>query len=174
MKTKYIWIFIAVVAAIFSAIYLWPHPIGYIKIDAGVANAALLLRSSLVRRTTVTSGALPVTVGAKSYYPEHLLLTGEQSGDKYQIVSKGPWGQLTIISVKKDETTALKLGPPLLVKPNVTSRGSLVLIDFSIIGQADEQYGNVITKNGRTASTPELKIIDEAGNTLAAGKFEYG
>lgn len=174
MKTKYIWILIAVIAAVFLAIYLWPHPIGYIKIDAGGANAALLLRSSLVRRTTVTSGALPVTVGAKSYYPEHLLLTGEQSGDKYQIVSKGPWGQLTIISVKKDKTTILKLGPPLLVKTNVRHINSQALINYSIIGQAGEQYGNIITKNDRRASTPGLKIIDEAGNTLAAGKFEYG
>jgi hypothetical protein len=29
-------------------------------------------------------------------------------------------------------------------------------------------------KNGKRLPTPKLKIIDETGNVLASGKFEYG
>lgn len=170
MKTKYKWILIAVVVAVFLAIYLWPRPIGYIKIDANDATATLQISRSLLSKSTVTSGAKPSVVRAGLYRTQRLQIRGEQNGNTYQIESRKHWN----IKVKNNETTALRLGPPLLVKPNVTSRGSLVLIDFSIIGQAGEQYGNVIKKNGRTASTPELKIIDEAEKTLAAGKFEYG
>jgi hypothetical protein len=173
MKTKYILISIAIIAAGLS-FYFWPRKIGYIKIDANGASATLQLRRGLFIKTTITSDRQPAAVRAQLYYPARLHLIGKQAGDTWQIDSRGPWGQLANIRIKNNETTALRLGPPLLFKPNVTNRDSQVLIGFSIIGQAGEHYGNVITKNGWRVLTPELKIIDEAGNTLAAGKFEYG
>jgi len=174
MKRKYIWISIAIVATACLAFYFWPRQIGYIKIDASGATATLQLRGGLFSKKTVTSGAQSAAVRAGLHDPQRLYLRREQNGDTWQIDSRGPWGKLARIKVEKNETTVLKLGPPLLIKPGVSSRGSQVLIDFSIIGQAEERYGNVITKNGRRASTPGLKIMDKAGNVLAAGKFEYG
>ncbi|MCJ7777893.1 MAG: hypothetical protein MUP16_06225 [Sedimentisphaerales bacterium] len=94
MKTKYIWILIAVIAAVFLAIYLWPHPIGYIKIDAGGAYAALQVRCDLFRSATFTSGAEAVTVGANTYHPKNLQIMGKRNGDTWQIESSGPWGEL--------------------------------------------------------------------------------
>jgi len=174
MKKKNIWIFIVIVAAACLVFYFWPRQIGYIKIDASGASATLQLRGGLFSKKTVTSGAQSAAVRAQWHHPQQLQLRGTQNGDTWQIDSRGPWGKLNSIKVRKDETTLLKLGPPLLIKPGVSSRGSQVLIDFSITGRAGERYGSVITKNGRRVSTPGVKIMDETGNILAAGKFEYG
>ncbi len=175
MKKRNIFlIFVAIVAAVCLTFFFWPWGKGYIKIDASGAAATLRLQHGPFSKTTINSDDQPAAVNVDLYYPQWLQLRGKENGDTWQIESRGPWGRLRNISVNKDETTALRLGPPLLVKSNVTSRGSQVFVGFSIIGQAGEQYGNVITKNGRRASTPESRIIDETGKTLAAGKFEYG
>jgi hypothetical protein len=174
MKTKYIWILLPIIAAVSLAIYLQPQDKGYIKIDANTATAILQFRRGLFSKTTVTSGAQSTKLKAQTYYPHRLYLRGEQNRNKWQLESRGPWGELQDITIKKGQTTVLKLGPPLLIKPNVSKRGTFILIGYSIIGQAGERYGNVITKNRRRVSTPEVKIIDEGGKVLAAGRFQYG
>jgi len=172
MKKKYL--FISIIIAACLAFYFWPRQKGYIEIDTSGIPATLRLHHGPFSRTTVSSDKQPSAIRVDLYYPQLLQLRGGQDGDTWQIDSSGPWGRLENIRVNKNETTVLKLGPPLLVKTNVTNRNSLVLIAFSITGQAGERYGNVITKNGLRASTPELKIIDEAGKVLAAGRFQYG
>jgi hypothetical protein len=172
MKKKYL--FISIIIAACLAFYFWPRQKGYIEIDTSGTHATLRLHHGLFSRTTVSSDKQPSAVRVDLYSPQWLQLRGRQDGDTWQIDSSGPWGRLERIEVRKEETTVLRLGPPLLIKTNVANRGSQVLIAFTIIGQAGECYGNVITKNGRSASTPELKIIDEGGKVLAAGRFQYG
>ena len=175
MKKKGIFlVFVAILAVTFLAFCFWPRDKGYIKIDASGADAALYLRRCLFSRTTVTSGAQSTVVRAQLHQPQRLYLRGKQDSDTWQLNSSGPWGKLGNIRVNRNETTVLKLGPPLIVKTYVTNRNSQVSIDFTIIGQAGERYDNVITKNGRRVSTPAVKIIDEGGKVLAAGRFQYG
>jgi hypothetical protein len=174
MKAKYIWIILSIIAAVSVAIYLQPQDKGYIKIDANKATAILQFHRGLFSKTSVTSGAQATKLKAQRYYPYRLYLREEQDSNRWQLESRGPWGKLKNITIEKGQTTVLKVGPPLLIKANVTNRNSQVLIGFSITGQAGECYDDVITKNGRRASTPRLKIVDEAGNVLVAGKFEYG
>jgi hypothetical protein len=172
MKKKYL--FISIIIAACLAFYFWPRQKGYIEIDTSGIPATLRLHHGPFSRTTVFSSRRPSAVRVDLYSPKWLQLRGRQDGDTWQIDGRGPWGRLERIEVRKDETIVLKLGPPLLIKTNVTNRGSQVLIAFTIIGQAGERYSNVITKNGRRVSTPELKIIDEGGKVLAAGRFQYG
>jgi len=98
----------------------------------------------------------------------------KQGGNTWQIDSRGQWGDLSTIRVKNNSTTVLQLGPPFLIKPKVRKSGSRVSIDFAVIGQASEQYQNVARKNNRSVPAAKAKIIDETGNVLASGKFEYG
>jgi hypothetical protein len=49
-----------------------------------------------------------------------------------------------------------------------------VSIGLSITGQSGERYNPRVIKNGSALEAPKLQIIDEAGNVLASGKFEYG
>jgi hypothetical protein len=176
MKKRDIWISVAIIAAAVLILMLFSGSSGkgQIKIDAGDAVAELQLAGGLFSKATINSGAEPAKVTAQAHRPQQLSLSIKQGGDTWQIESSGPWGKLSTISVNNNETTVLKLGPPFLIKPGVRKSGSNVSIDFAIIGQASEQYQNVVRKNNRTVPAPKATIIDEAGNVLASGRFEYG
>lgn len=176
MKKRNIWISVAIIAAVVLILMLFSGSSGkgQIKIDAGDVIAELQLAGGLFSKATINSGAEPTKLSVRAHRPEQLSLSMKQGGDTWQIDSRGPWGKLSTISVNNNETTVLRLGPPFLIKPGVRKSGSNVLVDFAIIGQAGEQYQNVVRKNNRTVPAPKAKIIDEAGNVLASGGFEYG
>ncbi len=174
MKKRDIWISVAIIAAAVLLLYSYSQGEGRIKIDAGGAVATLQLRSVWFGKATISSGAEPTTVSARVHRPAQLSLSMKQNGNTWRIDSSGPWGKLSKISVNNNDTTVLKLGPPFLIKPGVHKSGSGISIDFAIIGQVSEQYQNVPRKNNRSVPAPKIKIVDEAGNVLATGKFEYG
>jgi hypothetical protein len=97
-----------------------------------------------------------------------------QDGDRWQMVSRGPWGELETIRVEPGISTELKVGPPLTVKTNVATKDEVVSVGLSIFGQAGERYNPGVQKNGQRQPAPELKIVDEAGKVLATGNFAYG
>ena len=172
MKKRDIWISVAIIAAACLAFCFYSQQKGYIRIDG--SGAELQLGSGLFSTTKITSGLQPVALRARGYRPKRLSIAMKENGNTWRIDSRGPWGDLSRVKVKNDETTVLKLGPPLLIKPKVHQSGSRASIDFSIIGQAGEHYGNSIMKNNRRVSAPKLKIVDETGEVLASGKFAYG
>ncbi|OHB59129.1 MAG: hypothetical protein A2173_10655 [Planctomycetes bacterium RBG_13_44_8b] len=172
MKKKYLLVFIIIAACL--AFYFWPRQKGYIEIDSSGIPATLRLHHGLFSRTIASSNKKPSTVKVGFYSPKWLQLRGQKGDDTWRIVSSGPWGKLEQIGVGKGETTFLRLGPPLIVKTNVTKRDSQVSIYFTLTGRVGERYANIITKNGQRAPAPEVKIIDEGGKVLAAGRFQYG
>ena len=174
MKKRYIWISVAIVAAAGLLLFLSLQKKGRIQIDAGGAVATLRLSNSWLRNATINSGARASKVSARIHRPQWLKLSMQQGSDTWQLESRGPWGDLSTITVKNNDTTVLKLGPPFQIKPKVLFTGSKVSIDFNIIGKAGEHYRNVITQNNKRASAPGVKIIDEDGSVLATGKFAYG
>jgi hypothetical protein len=170
MKKKDIWISLTIIVASVSVIYFYTQRKGCIEIDAGTANVSLELRNSLFGSKTIRSDAGPTEVRAIPHRPKILRITGMQDGPAFQLESYGPWGKLSKINVENNKTTVLKLGPPFIIKPAVHRAGPQVrTIDFTIIGQAGEQY-----RVNRSAPVPRIKIIDENGNTLASGKFRFG
>lgn len=172
MKRRDIWISIAIIIAAFLAFHFYTRQEGQIKIDT--KGVEMQLRSGLFSKIRITSGAEPVTVNARVYKPRSISIATKQNGDTWRLNSFGPWGKLAKIRVKNNETTVLKLGPPFTIKPRVAQRGTLVSVGLSIIGQAGEDYGIRVVKNGRRLPAPKVKIVDEAGKTLASGKFAYG
>ena len=172
MKRKDIWISVAIIVVACLVFCFHSRRKGYIRIDG--PGAELQLGSGLFSTTKITSGPNPVALRARAYRPKQLSIAIKENGNTWRIDSRGPWGNLSQIEVKNDQTSVLKLGPPLLIKPKVHRSGSRASIDFSIIGQAGERYGNSIMKNNRRVSAPKLKIVDETGTVLALGKFEYG
>ena len=174
MKKRDIWISVAIIAVAVLLLYLYSQGKGRIKIDAGVAAATLQLRRSWLSKATISSGAEPTKVSSRVHRPAQLSLSMKQGSNTWRLDSSGPWGDLSTIKVTNNNTTVLKLGPPFLIKPKVRKSGSNVSIDFAVIGQASEQYRNSIMQNNRRVPAPKLKIVDEAGNVLASGKFAYG
>jgi hypothetical protein len=50
----------------------------------------------------------------------------------------------------------------------------VVNFNVALVDQADVDYGAGARKDGNRMAAPSVKIVDEAGKTLSAGKFEYG
>ena len=174
MKKRDIWISLAIIAAAVLFLFLSSQKKGLIKFDTGGAVTTMRLSSNWLGNATISSEVQPSIVSARLHRPQWLNVLMQQGSDKWQLESRGPWGELSTIRVKNNETTVLKLGPPFQIKTKALFTGSKVSIDFAIIGQAGEHYRNSIMQNNKRASAPKLKIIDEAGNVLASGKFEYG
>ena len=174
MKKRDIWISVAIIAAAILLLFLYSQGKGHIKIDAGGAVAELELAGGLFNTVTISSQAEPAKINIRTYRPKSLSISMQQGSDNWQINGTGPWGKLSKIRVTNNNTTALRLGPPFLIKPQVRKSGSSVSVNFTIIGEASEQYQNFARKNNRWVPAAKTKIIDEAGNVLASGIFEYG
>ncbi len=68
-----------------------------------------------------------------------------------------------------------EFGPPLAVRPDVRRQSAdEVSIGLTIEGRAGERYNPDIRRNDTQLPAPEFTIVNEAGNTLFKGKFEYG
>jgi hypothetical protein len=174
MKKTDIWISVGIIVAALAALYFYTQRKGYIKIDAGGASASLQLRSGWLSKATISSDSEPVMVPARPSRPERLRIIKKGNDGTWQLETTGPWGNLAQIKVKNRQTTILRVGPPLLIEPTIQRRGSDVSIGLSIIGQAGEQYGARLTKDGKQLAAPAVKIVDESGKVLSAGKFAYG
>jgi hypothetical protein len=174
MKKRDIWISVAIIAGAVLLLFLSLQRKGQIKFDAGGAVTTLRLSNSWLGNAIINSENQPCKVSARLHRPQWMNIGMKQGDDTWQLESRGPWGNLSTIRVQNNETTVLKLGPPFQIKTKALYTGTKVSIDFAIIGQAGEHYRNSIMQNNKRASAPKLKIIDEAGNVLASGKFEYG
>ena len=174
MKKKDIFISLAIIGAAALAVWVYLQGKGCVQIDAGGADAALQLKNGLFTETTITSGEREAEVGARVYNARHLSISAKQNGQTWRIECPGPWGDLSRIRVRRNGTTELRLGPPFLVRPGISRRGSDVSIDYSIIGQAGEHYQSFATKDGGAMPGAKINIVDEAGNVLNSGRFEYG
>ncbi len=174
MKKRDIWISIAIIAVAVLLLFSRLRKKGLIKIDTGGAVATLRLSNSWLGNATINSAAQASKISARLHRPQWLKLSMQQGSDTWGLETRGPWGDLSTIRVKSNETTVLKLGPPFQIKTKTLYTGTKVSIDFNIIGKAGEHYRNVITQNNKRAPASKVKIIDEAGNVLASGKFEYG
>jgi hypothetical protein len=174
MKKRDIWISLAIIAGSILVLFSYSRGTGQIEIDAGGAETTLKLKSNWFSIKTITSANQSIKVSAGLNRPQWMKLSMKQGGNAWRLETHGPWGDLSAIRVKNNETAALELGPPFQIKTNARVTGTKVTIDFNIIGRAGERYSNVVMLNDRRAPAPEVTIIDHAGNVLASGKFEYG
>lgn len=174
MKKKDILISLAIIAVSGLALLYYSQRKGFVGIDAGGAEAVLHLNSSWLTSARIASGKEPAAIGARIYRPQLLSLSMGQNGQTWRIESYGPWSGLSKIKVRNNEATAIRLGPPFRIRPVVKKNGSIISIDYAIIGQAGEQYQNFITKDNRAVTGAKVKIVDEAGNVLKSGIFPYG
>ena len=174
MKKKDILISLAIIAVSGLSLLYYSQRKGFVGIDAGDADAVLNLSGSWLTSARIVSEEKPAAIGARIYRPQLLSLSMGHDGQTWRIESYGPWADLSKIKIRNNEATAIRLGPPFLIKPEVKKNGSILSIDYAIIGQAGEQYQNFITKDNQAVIRPKIKIVDGIGNLLKSGSFEYG
>jgi len=176
MMKKGVWIFALVTAAAIPAFWLYSQRQGYIKIDTPGFETDLNLHRSWWNKAATISADEPIKVCIGTYKPERAVLRLEKDEQTWWglLCRRGPWGELSKINVAKGKTTILKLGPPLIVHTDVQRNNQVVSIGLSLVGQAGEHWSaQVLTRQGPLAA-PKFRIVDETGNVLAEGKFEYG
>jgi len=174
MKKKDILVSVAIIAAAGLTLWLYLRQEGRVRIDAGDAAAELRLHSGWLGGATIASGAEPAPLSARVHRPQYLSISKGQDSHTWQIDSHGPWGNLSRIKVKNNQTTALQVGPPFSIKPRVSLNSSVLSIDYAIIGRAGELYQGFVKKDGLAMTGASINILDEAGNVLEEGKFSFG
>jgi hypothetical protein len=166
-----------IIVVLIGLIFLYySQQTGYIKIEAPGFETDLNLSGRWGSKTISVSGSEPVEIRAGTYKPERIVVRLTKAGDQWWSIlcRNEPWGKLATINVAKGNTTALKLGPPLEMRTDVQRNNLTVSIGLTLVGRAGEHYSpQVLTPNG-PPSAPKIKIMDQAGNILASGKFEYG
>jgi len=172
MKKRDILLAVGIIAIALLAVLFVSQRKGCIRV--ATPGVELQLRGGFAHRATVRSGPEPTRVRACQYEPVLLKTTRQQDGNTWQLQCTGPWGKLQKITVAGGETSTIDAGPPLLLKAEVSRTADQIFIGFCIYGQAGEKYGNVITKNGRRAPAPKVRIMDKAGDLLRSGRFRYG
>ncbi len=70
--------------------------------------------------------------------------------------------------------SALKPGPPITVGPDVKVIKRTLSIGLDAIGQAGEKYIPGVMKNRKWQEAPTFEVVDQSGNVLGSGQFEYG
>jgi len=174
MKKRDILISLAVIGASIVAVWTCLQMKGQVRIDAGGADAQLQLKDGWLRLTTLTSRPDAAELHARLYNARRLNVSAQQDGQTWRIESLGPWGELSRIRIRRNETTTLRLGPPFFVKAQVSQTGSVLSIGYSIVGQAGEHYRSFASQDGRAMPGAKINIVDEAGNVLETGQFSYG
>lgn len=174
MKKKDNLISVVIIAAACLTLWLYLRQEGQVRIDAGDATAVLRLQSGLFGESTITSGEVPEVMRVQVHRPRYLSVSKRQDGHTWKIDSHGPWGNLSSIRVKNNQTTTLRLGPPFSIRPRVSQNGPALSIDYVIVGRAGELYQSFVMKDGKLLTGAEVHIFDEAGNMLEAGNFSFG
>lgn len=128
-----------------------------------VAVAALVVAGGiLLRNLRSPSAPPPQPPGASS------LTATDKNGDRWFLeMASGPYRRVS-------GGDGAQTGAPLLIKTDVQIVGRDVSVGLIVEGQGGETYVPAAQKNGQRLPAPGLKILDEAGKTVAADTFQYG
>jgi hypothetical protein len=174
MKRTFLILVVILVAFLGFVLFGRTHKTGFVKLDE--PGVTLNLKPTGFLRRTVSIGPsteqIKITTGA--FFPTYGYIKKSTNGDTWRVDFTSPQNSRSLINITENQTTNLKFGPPLTVRTNVNRNGRNASIGFSIIGRAGEIYFPKVSKNGKSLGAPGVKIVDESGNILASGKFEYG
>jgi hypothetical protein len=83
--------------------------------------------------------------------------------------------KLRSFEIREGETATLEIGPPMKAKPVPVREGDKITVNVEVWGSYGERYFPYVRADqGGLAGWVGMKIIDERGNELSSGGFEYG
>jgi hypothetical protein len=180
---KKLLILVAIALLIIALLAIRPLLRGTGQVATDTPGIELLLHGPFGLSTTLGPDTEPRSLRAGVHTPARLSRTHERqtvsengaaATEIWQVSSNGPWGRLSAIDVHKGETTIVRFPAPLAVKIDTSFTRGQASFALQIVGPYDEQYSPLIKRNGKTTGKPKLRIIDERGDELHAGSFEYG
>ncbi len=87
------------------------------------------------------------------------------------------------VSLEPDQTEVCTIGPPFTLQAEVkvsseggwfSKKSKVVTITPQLLGQGGKTYDFGIDVQGRSLREPKVKIVDEKGEILSSGTFEFG
>jgi hypothetical protein len=78
-------------------------------------------------------------------------------------------GALAEIVISPDQPAVLKAGGPLRQTVSINRRGSVLVLNYGLVGIGDEEY-----RPATRSQEPPSFTVYKGNRTIASGKFEYG
>ncbi len=78
-----------------------------------------------------------------------------------------------VVTVRSEQTTALKFGPPYKLRVTVNTAPGIAYLSLVIQG-ADSEVVSYMMVNGNRPGKPKITITDPKGKVVVEGNFEYG
>jgi hypothetical protein len=143
-------------------------------LDLGAANATLVaLSETLYHNLTGSDGKWQLPEGR--YGGQHFSLSKTDAAGTTWTLPCLDLGPLARFEVRGGETTAVKVGPPLVLKVTAKpAEAGQVLMVLALAGKSGETYSVCVQKGGVPPGPPKVKVLDPTGKVLAEGNAEYG
>lgn len=115
--------------------------------------------------TVPMTDLVPTTEGGEQFTGSSLAAKDEK-GDSWMLSLKmGP---------APGGAPGVNPGTPIFVKADVQGDGPNKTIGLLIEGAAGEVYQPTVIKNGAVLPPPKFSVLDETGQVIGSGAFEYG
>jgi len=143
-------------------------------LDLGAADATLVAMSDKLRHNlTGLDGKWQVPEGR--YGGERFSLSKTDAEGAKWTLECLDMGPLAKFEVRGGETTAIKVGPPLVLKVEAFAHEAReVVLRLALAGVGGETYSVEVQKGSVRPNPPKVKVLDSAGKVLAEGNSEYG
>jgi hypothetical protein len=143
-------------------------------LDLGAADATLVAMSdTLCHNLTGLDGKWQVPEGR--YGGERFSLSKTDAQGAMWTLTCLALGPLARFEVRGGETTAVKVGPPLVLKVEAGApEAGQVALKLVLAGKGGETYSVGVQKGGVRPKPPKVKVLDSAGKVLAEGNSAYG
>ena len=140
---------------------------------SGVDRADLVLCSDAAsgkRRVGREGTRLPVGHYATQWFDLELQDSQETA---WSLHCYNTQGALATFEIKANETCTIEVGPPLQAVVETRTNGRTVYLTMTMKGRSGEIYSGIQTLRGRS-KPPAFTLVNEAGEILERGRFEYG
>ena len=143
-------------------------------LDLGAADATLVAMSdTLYHNLTGLDGKWQVPEGR--YGGELFSLSKTDAEGATWTLTCLDLGPVAKFEVRGGETTAVKVGPPLVLKVQAgAAEAGQVALNLALAGKGGETYSVGVQKGGVQPKPPKVKVLDSAGKVLAEGNSAYG
>lgn len=117
---------------------------------------------------------LPLPVGKYDVFTIQLCAWDDQNR-RYRMQVIDLSEKLSKFEIREGETTVLGIGPPMKAKPVPVREGNKIVVNVEVWGSYGERYFPYVRADqGGNVGWAGMVLIDEEGNTLSSGGFEYG
>jgi hypothetical protein len=155
-----------------------------VVVQAAPKKGALKLSSADIgMEIELTSGRIigvspgkEVALPPATYTIKSLSIVAKDKGRIWKLKSTAALGQLRTFTITEGETTTLDVGTPLQLQTLAMKQkdGQTISIGVAVVGKSQEMYSPGAFLGSDQAPAPKFKIVNQAGQTLAAGQLEYG